>query len=72
MYLGCKDTNHYCRADIQYLVQEYHRKQMCNQDNLGEYTRTFHKICAVLIANKKLVEMEYNMLYFNRFPSVLW
>ena len=71
MYLGCKGTNCYCHADIQYLVQEYHGKQMHNQDNLGEYTKTFHKISAVLIANKKLVEMEHDMLYLNGFPSAL-
>ena len=44
---------------------------MHNQDNLEKYTRTFHKISAVLIANKKLAEMECDMLYLNRFPSAL-
>ena len=44
---------------------------MHSQDDLGEYTRMFHKISAVLIANKKLVEIECNMLYLNEFPSML-
>ena len=70
-YLGWEGTNCYCCADIQYLVQEYHGKQIHNQDDLGEYIRMFHKISAILIANKKLAEMKHDMLYLNGFLSAL-
>ena len=38
MYPGCEGTNRYSRGDIQYLVQDYQRRNMRNQDELGEYT----------------------------------
>jgi hypothetical protein len=44
---------------------------MRSQDDLGEYMRAFLKISAVLIANKKVAEMERDMLYLNGFPSIL-
>lgn len=69
IYPGCEGTDWYCCVDIQYLVQDYHGKQMRNQDNLGEYTRVFHKRAAILITNKKLAKMEHNLLYLNRFPT---
>jgi hypothetical protein len=58
IYPGCEGTDWYSHVDVQYLVQDYGRKEMHSQDNLGEYTRTFLKISVVLIANKKLAEME--------------
>ena len=44
---------------------------MQNRDKLGEYTRAFQKILVLLIANWKLAEMEHDILYLNRFPSVI-
>jgi hypothetical protein len=55
MYPRCEGTDRYSCADVQYLVQDY---EMHSQDDLGEYTRVFLKISVVLIANKKLAEME--------------
>jgi len=37
LYPGCEVANHYCRADIQYLVQEYRAKPMRTMEDLGEY-----------------------------------
>jgi hypothetical protein len=37
LYLGCEGDDRYCRADLQYLVQEYHTKPMQSQQDLGEY-----------------------------------
>jgi hypothetical protein len=71
MYPGCEGTDRYSRADVQYLIQDYGRKEMHSQDNLGEYTRAFLKISTGLIANKKLAKMERDMLYLNGFPSTL-
>ena len=71
LYPGCKGMDWYCHADIQYLVQDHMAKLMRDQDNLGEYTQTFHKISAVLIANKKLAEMKQDMPYLNGFLTIL-
>ena len=38
MYPGCEGTDRYSRGDVQYLVQDYQRRNMRNQDELGEYT----------------------------------
>ena len=37
LYPGCEGANQYCRADIQYLVQEFWAKPMCTLEDLGEY-----------------------------------
>ena len=37
LYPGCEGANRYCRADIQYLVQEFRAKLMCTLEDLGEY-----------------------------------
>ncbi|KIJ09274.1 hypothetical protein PAXINDRAFT_29068, partial [Paxillus involutus ATCC 200175] len=58
LYPGCEGADRYCRADLQYLVQDYRAKAMCSQDELGEYRRKFMKISAPLIANKKLADTE--------------
>ena len=71
LYPGCEGTNPYCRADIQYLVQDYQAKQMWNRDKLGEYTRAFQKILVLLSTNWKLAEVEHDMLYLNGFSSML-
>jgi hypothetical protein len=47
MYPGCEGTDRYSRADVQYLVQDYGRKEMRSQDDLGEYMRVFLTISAV-------------------------
>ena len=71
MYPGCEGTDRYSRGDIQYLVQNYQRRNMRNQDELGEYTQAFRKISVVLLANGKLADTERNILYLDRFPHVL-
>ena len=71
MYPGCKGTNRYSCGDVQYLVQDYQRRNMRNQDELREYTWAFWKISAVLLANGKLADTQWNILYLDRFPHVL-
>ena len=58
MYPGCKGTDRYSRGDVQYLLQDYQRRNMRNQDELREYTRVFQKISMVLLANGKLADTE--------------
>ncbi|KIJ16505.1 hypothetical protein PAXINDRAFT_29123, partial [Paxillus involutus ATCC 200175] len=58
LYPGCEGADRYCRADLQYLVQDYCAKAMRSQDELGEYRRKFMKISTLLIANKKLADTE--------------
>ncbi|KIJ12696.1 hypothetical protein PAXINDRAFT_14457 [Paxillus involutus ATCC 200175] len=57
LYLGCEGADRYCRADLQYLVQEYCTKAMHSQDELGEYHRKFMKIS--------------NMFFLDGFPRVI-
>jgi len=71
LYSRCEDTNIYCHANIQHLVQDYRAKQMKSWDDLGVYTQAFQKISALLIANWKLAEVERDMLYLNGFPSAI-
>ena len=68
-YLDCKTTKHYRCADIQYLVEDYQKKEMCSQDNLGKYTRKLLKVSALLIMNKKITETEQDMFYISDFPT---
>ena len=49
LYPGCKGANRYCRADIQYLVQEFRVKPMRTLEDLGEYQHKFLKIAHILI-----------------------
>ena len=44
LYPGCKGANRYCRANIQYLVQEFRAKPMHTLEDLSEYQRKFLKI----------------------------
>ena len=44
---------------------------MHNHNKLGEYTQVFWKISTVLLANGKLADTEWNILYLNGFPHVL-
>ena len=71
MYPGCEGTNQYCCADLQYLVQDYHGKVLHSQDELGEYTQTFYKVSAILIADWKLADMEWDVLYLIGF-HLIW
>ncbi|KIK78510.1 hypothetical protein PAXRUDRAFT_163847, partial [Paxillus rubicundulus Ve08.2h10] len=76
LHPGCKGANWYCCADLQYLVQDYCSKLMCSQDDLGEYRRRFLKIYQLLIANKKLADMERDtdvtdMFFLDRFQRVV-
>ncbi|KIN97491.1 hypothetical protein M404DRAFT_160202, partial [Pisolithus tinctorius Marx 270] len=71
LYPGCKGDNHYCHADLQYLIKEYQSKPMQNQDDLGEYQRKFAKISALLIKTKKLAEMEWDSMFLNGFPRAI-
>ena len=71
LYPGCEGANRYCRTDIQYLIGDYCMKVMHSQDNLGEYTRKFTKFAAILIANRKLSETEYDIMFLAGFPMPL-
>ncbi|KIO00221.1 hypothetical protein M404DRAFT_29822 [Pisolithus tinctorius Marx 270] len=67
LYPSCDGDDHYCRADLQYLVKEYQSKPMQNQDDLGEYQWKFTKISALLIKTKKLAETEQDSMFLNGF-----
>ncbi|KIO13204.1 hypothetical protein M404DRAFT_122257, partial [Pisolithus tinctorius Marx 270] len=71
LYPGCKGDNHYCHADLQYLIKEYQSKPMRNQDDLGEYQWKFAKISALLIKTKKLAETEQDSMFLNGFPRAI-
>ena len=71
LYPRCKGANRYCHADIQYLIGDYRTKAMHSQDDLGEYTRKFTKFAAILIANRKLSETEYDIMFLAGFPTPL-
>ena len=68
-YPGCETTKRYYHADIQYLVEDYQKKEMHSQDDLSEYTRKFSKVSAFLITNKKIAKMEQDMFYISGFPT---
>ena len=44
---------------------------MHSQDDLGEYTRKFTKFTVILIANRKLSEMEHDIMFLAGFPTSL-
>lgn len=44
---------------------------MCSQDNLGEYTRKFTKVTAILIDNRRPSKMEHNIMFLAGFPMPL-
>ncbi|KIO07148.1 hypothetical protein M404DRAFT_137550 [Pisolithus tinctorius Marx 270] len=67
LYPGCEGDDHYCRADLQYLIEEYQSKPMRNQDDLREYQQKFAKISALLIKTKKLAETEQDSMFLNGF-----
>ena len=46
-------------------------KAMDSQDDLGEYTRKFTKVTMILITNKKLSEMECDIMFLAGFPIPL-
>ncbi|KIK79246.1 hypothetical protein PAXRUDRAFT_16430 [Paxillus rubicundulus Ve08.2h10] len=71
LYPRCEGANRYCRADLQYLVQDYRSKLMRSQDDLGEYHRWFLKISAPLIANKKLPDTERDTFFLDGFPRAV-
>ncbi|KIJ15053.1 hypothetical protein PAXINDRAFT_12312, partial [Paxillus involutus ATCC 200175] len=71
LYPGCEGADHYCHADLQYLVQDYRAKAMRSQDELGEYRRKFMKISAPLIANKKLADTERDAFFLDGFPRAI-
>jgi hypothetical protein len=37
LYPGCEGADRDCRADLQYLIQEYHTKPMQSQQDVGKY-----------------------------------
>jgi hypothetical protein len=63
LYPGCEGDDRYCRADLQYLVQEYHTKPMQSQQDLGEYRCKFLKVASLLIATQKLSDTERDDLF---------
>ena len=68
LYPGCKGANRYCRADIQYLVQEFKAKPMHTLEELGDYQRKFLKIARMLINNRKLSELDQDALFLTGLP----
>ena len=68
LYPGCEGANRYCRADIQYLVQEFKAKPMRTLEDLGEYQRKFLKIARTLINNRKLSELDRDALFLTGLP----
>jgi hypothetical protein len=50
LYPGVEGDDRYCRADLQYLVQEYRTKPMQSQQDLGGYQRKFLKVASLCIA----------------------
>ena len=58
LYPGCEGAHRYCRADIQYLVQEFWAKPMRTLEDLGEYQRKFLKIAHILINSCKLLDLD--------------
>jgi hypothetical protein len=68
LYPRCEGDDWYCRADLQYLVQEYHNKPMQSQQDLSEYRRKFLKVASLLIATQKLSDTERDNLFLRGFP----
>ena len=71
LYPGCEGANRYCRADIQYLVQEYRAKPMRTMEDLGEYQRKFMKVARTLINNRKLSDLDRDALFLTSLPADL-
>ena len=69
LYPSCEGANQYCRADIQYLVQEFKAKPMHTLEELGEYQRKFLKIARTLINNCKLSELDRDALFLSSLPA---
>ena len=68
LYPGCKGANRYCRADIQYLVQEFWAKPMCTLEDLREYQCKFLKIARILINGRKLSDLAQDTLFLSGLP----
>jgi hypothetical protein len=68
LYPGCEGDDWYCRADLQYLVQEYRTKPMQSQQDLGAYRCKFLKVASLLIATRKLSDTERDDLFLRGFP----
>jgi hypothetical protein len=71
LYPGCEGANRYCRADIQYLVQEYRAKPMRTLEELGEYQRKFLKMARILIIGRKLSDLDRDALFMSGLPADL-
>jgi hypothetical protein len=69
LYPGCEGDDHYCRADLQYLVQDHRSKPMRSQEDLGEYRRKFTKISSLLIFTRNLSELDRDDLFLKGFPD---
>ena len=71
LYPSCKGANRYCRADIQYLVQEFQAKPMHTLEDLSEYQRKFLKIARILINSRKLSDLDQDALFLSGLPADL-
>jgi hypothetical protein len=69
LYLGCEGDDHYCRADLQYLIQDHRSKPLRSQEDLGEYRCRFTKISSLLISTRNLSELERDNLFLKGFPD---
>ena len=63
LYPGCEGSNHFCHADLHYLVQDPWMASMRSQEDLGKYRRKFTKISSHLVDTGKLSETEQNDLF---------
>ena len=69
LYLGCEGSNHFCCADLHYLMQDSQMASMCSQEDLGEYRHKFTKISSHLVDTGKLSKTEQNDLFLQGFPK---
>ena len=71
LHPGCEGANRYCRADIQYLVQEFQAKLMHTLEDLSEYQCKFLKIAQILINGHKLSDLDRDTLFLSSLPADL-
>jgi hypothetical protein len=71
LYPECDGANHYCQADLQYLVQESRAKPMWTLTDFGKYERKFMKIAQFLINGWFLSELNHNAYFPKGLPTDL-
>ena len=71
LYPGCEGANHYCQADLQYLIQEYRAKPMWTLADFSEYKRKFMKIAQFLINGRFLSKLDRDAYFPKGLPANL-